>query len=312
MNTLIPCLLAIVMNTLIPISKPLNYNERFGMKRPKTSQKVIGYTRVSSHRQEDQGSSLEAQAESIREWAHANAKELVSICSDTASARGPFDKQSRPGLTDAIRQAVALSLPIVVSRTDRLCRDISIVNELDSLGVRVISLETGKTLGKNEMRKQLRSAQDHVGKISDSALRSAEHSKSTGVALGNRTNLPLAQRRGSIANGLRTDKKSKELADFLENHPGWEQMTLKNLAETLNIRGVLNLKSEKHSVRKPWTVGSLRKPLGKAKDELTLRRELDAEDAFSSIAESSSVTKIDDRQAVLSSRYEDNPNFGIF
>lgn len=84
--------------------------------------KAIGYTRVSTGRQKDQGGSLAVQRDRIVEYAVLNGLELVNTFEDALSgARG---EEARPGFKaalDAIRSGEASTL--IVTDADRFSRD---------------------------------------------------------------------------------------------------------------------------------------------------------------------------------------------
>jgi DNA invertase Pin-like site-specific DNA recombinase len=84
--------------------------------------KAIGYTRVSTGRQKDQGGSLAVQRDRIVEYAVLNGLELVNTFEDALSgARG---EEARPGFKaalDAIRSGEASAF--IVTDADRFSRD---------------------------------------------------------------------------------------------------------------------------------------------------------------------------------------------
>lgn len=86
-------------------------------------QKAIGYIRVSTQGQVDEGVSLAAQRAKIEAWCEANNYELVAIHED-AGISGALEIGDRPGLGMALsdakkRKAAAL----IVAKRDRLARD---------------------------------------------------------------------------------------------------------------------------------------------------------------------------------------------
>jgi DNA invertase Pin-like site-specific DNA recombinase len=84
--------------------------------------KVVGYVRVSTTRQAEDGDSIEAQGEVIRAWAEEQGHDVVAVFADPARS-GALDAVERPGLLEAleaIEEGVADTL--VVHRLDRLAR----------------------------------------------------------------------------------------------------------------------------------------------------------------------------------------------
>jgi DNA invertase Pin-like site-specific DNA recombinase len=264
--------------------------------RSKPTSAFVGYIRVSTTRQEAEGFSLDTQERIIKSWAHEARKHSDWIYSDAGTARGAGSFVTRNGLRDSIKQALHLAVPLVVPNVSRLSRDVAVLKEIERSGVAVISIQDGgRRLSKSAMRDLVRKAEVEGQDIAERAKRAARFAKSRGALLGNRTNLPVAQRRGCINNVVRADVKTKELADFLERTPGWHDLKRQELVDLLNTSGPLNLISEKRSERQPWRVSTLRKPLLKAVDELALRSEDDDEDDDDDI-----VTTYDDDVVVAS------------
>ena len=90
--------------------------------RPSLTTAVVGYVRVSTEEQGDQGAGLEAQRHAIQEACAARGWHLVAIHQDVASGRS---LESRPGLVTAL-QAVrgGEAAGLIVAKLDRLSRSV--------------------------------------------------------------------------------------------------------------------------------------------------------------------------------------------
>lgn len=241
-------------------------------------QKAVGYIRVSTHRQAEEGISLDEQAHMLRGYCDDKKLELLTIEEDNCSAAGAQGLLHRLGLQQAIRIAKGRSAAILVPSVDRFARHPGILSEIADAGLSVISVADRRRLGKKALKQLIDRAQRERDLISRRVRAGAARAKVRGVKLGNRTNLDIAQRNGAILNSARADRKAQELADFIELTPGWEKMTLKEKVELLNTSGPHNLISEKRDERRPWTMSSIRKPLKKAEAELEMRKELEDEE----------------------------------
>jgi DNA invertase Pin-like site-specific DNA recombinase len=92
--------------------------------------RVIGYTRVSTDRQADDGLGLEIQSQAIQAWVETNGHELVSMASDRGIS-GAKELDDRPGLADAIGALKDKNADgVVVYRLDRLARDLVLQEQL--------------------------------------------------------------------------------------------------------------------------------------------------------------------------------------
>ena len=106
--------------------------------------KIIGYVRVSTVSQVEDGLGLDVQRSALRAWCKSNGHRLIRILSDEGVS-GAKELEDRPGLADAldmIRGGKAQG--IVVPRLDRLARDL-IVQETILAEVRRIGGEAFST-----------------------------------------------------------------------------------------------------------------------------------------------------------------------
>ena len=100
--------------------------------------KIVGYTRVSTRTQVEEGLGLDIQTQAIKGWAKTNGHRIVAWACDEGVS-GAKDLEDRDGLADAlalIKDAKAEG--VVVYRLDRLARDLiiqeSLIAEIRRLG----------------------------------------------------------------------------------------------------------------------------------------------------------------------------------
>lgn len=109
--------------------------------------KAIGYIRVSTDKQADEGVSLDAQRAKIESWCKANDCELVAVVPD-AGISGGAELDKRPGLLLAL-ESVKLhkAAVLVVTKRDRLARDYMIAGMAERLfskaGAKVVVTDGG-------------------------------------------------------------------------------------------------------------------------------------------------------------------------
>ena len=105
-------------------------------------QKAIGYIRVSTEDQANEGVSLDAQRTKLQAWCVANDYELADIQVDAGLSGGRAD--NRPGLQSAIEQACKSKSALIVYSLSRLARStkdtIAIGEKLDKAGADLVSL----------------------------------------------------------------------------------------------------------------------------------------------------------------------------
>lgn len=286
-------------------------------------EQVVGYIRVSTSRQAQEGGSLDEQAEVMRRFCKKRGFQLISIEEDDCSAAGSAGHKYRDGLKEALRKARVGKLPLVIPSADRLGRHSGVLKDIFDASIPVISIAEGRRLGKQSLEKLLNQAMAERDAIARRAREGMARSKARGTKMGNPTNLHEAQRRGAISNGVRADQKVKELADFIDTRADWEKLTLREKVELLNKTGPKNLISEQRRERRDWTTGSLRKPLKRAEELLdfnkALERDPDGDRAFVSGARASyhrahtSGRNTRSREQIeMDEFYKDDPLYGSF
>ena len=103
--------------------------------------KVIGYTRVSTQGQVDDGVSLDAQKNKIEAWCMVNDAEIIEVYTDEGISG---TKGDRPGLLAALEMASKTGAALVVYSLSRLSRStadtLAIAERLDRAGADLVSL----------------------------------------------------------------------------------------------------------------------------------------------------------------------------
>ncbi len=235
----------------------------------------VGYIRVSTERQADDGNGLCWQADAIRRYVEKRQGKLVGVYQDVGSAAGSRSAVRRPGLNDALKVARNMGAPLLITDPSRLSRNLHALQDLDLSGIKIINVTTGRSLGLRHLRKEVADRAATVGNIQNGSAAGVRSAKRRGAYPGNRTNLRAAQRRGSIENAVRADEKIRRLADALEKISDWEMLPRKVLVEQLNASGSRNVLRTDEPAGEPWRLSTLRQPLKKAVEELSFRRELE-------------------------------------
>lgn len=92
--------------------------------------RLVGYVRVSTDRQAEEGLGLDVQRQAIRKWAKTNGHRIALWCADEGVS-GSNGLETRMGLHDAlaaVRERRAAG--VVVYRLDRLARDLVLQEQL--------------------------------------------------------------------------------------------------------------------------------------------------------------------------------------
>jgi DNA invertase Pin-like site-specific DNA recombinase len=153
--------------------------------------KTVGYVRVSTDRQADQGVSLDAQAEKIRAMAVVHGAELLDIIVDGGESAKSL---KRPGMAKLLAMVDAGKVQtVIIAKLDRLTRSVRDLCELlerfERRGVALVSvaesLDTGSAAGRlvlNIMAAVSQWEREAIGERTRDALR---HKRSIGERVGN-------------------------------------------------------------------------------------------------------------------------------
>lgn len=105
---------------------------------------AIGYVRVSTKEQGRSGLGLRAQTAAIRSFAKSEGIRIKRWRVEVETGKGADALDRRPRLAAALEQARRLKMPVVVSKLDRLSRDVHFISGLMANRVEFIVCELGK------------------------------------------------------------------------------------------------------------------------------------------------------------------------
>lgn len=104
---------------------------------------AIGYLRVSTHKQGRSGLGIGAQRNAIDRFAEAEGYTVAEWFTEIETGKGFDALERRPKLREALAAARKLKCPILVSKLDRLSRDVAFVAGLMAQRVPFIVTELG-------------------------------------------------------------------------------------------------------------------------------------------------------------------------
>jgi len=219
---------------------------------------AVGYIRVSTARQAQEGVSLDAQRDRIREWARFKGYELLEIMEDAGqSGKGA----NRPGLQSAMDVACESKAVLVVFSLSRFARSTSDAIELSArlhksgadLAMMDCDIDTSTAYG-NAFFQILASLAELESKIKGERVKLAwGHMRARGRKIGGLA--PMGFKKG--ANGMLVKSKlypAKERARALRARG----LSLRGIAIKLHDEGYMNAKGKMlspSSVRRLMDVG---------------------------------------------------------
>lgn len=162
---------------------------------------AIFYTRVSGSEQGKSGLGLEAQREALDKFASVEGFTVVDVFTEVASAKLGLD--DRTGLRDALAKAKKLKCSVIVSKLDRLSRDVAFISGLMARGVPFIVAELGADVSPFVLHLYAALGEQERKMIGTRTKDALAALKARGALLGNRTNLSEAQAKGQAANAAK-------------------------------------------------------------------------------------------------------------
>jgi DNA invertase Pin-like site-specific DNA recombinase len=142
---------------------------------------AIAYVRVSTVKQGKSGLGLEAQETAIKQMAQTENLNIVQWLKDVESG----SNNDRIGLQEALQNAKILGCPIIVSKLDRLSRDVHFISGLMKEHVEFICCDLGRQSDPFTLHIFAALAQKERQMISTRTKAAMAAAKARGVVLGN-------------------------------------------------------------------------------------------------------------------------------
>lgn len=158
---------------------------------------AVIYRRVSTSEQGKSGLGMEAQRDAIQRFCAAEGFTAVGEHQDVAS--GTLALDARPGLADALADAHKRKCPVIVSKLDRLSRDVAFISNLMARGVPFVVAELGADADPFTLHLYAALSEKERKMISQRTKAALAPKVGTGE-LGNKTNLVEAQAKGRAGN----------------------------------------------------------------------------------------------------------------
>lgn len=214
----------------------------------------IAYYRVSTVKQGASGLGLEAQREMVRKYLDGGAWNLLDEFTEIESGK----KDDRPNLSKAIKLCQLKNAKLVVSKLDRLSRDLHFITSLQKSGIKFVVAENPDM---NELTVHIFAAMaQHERKLISKRTKEAlAMAKKRGVKLGNPVIRTGAQIAGSgdttKARTTKTEKANSyalNMKEIIEDIKKTGLTSLRLVAQELNHRGFTTRRN------KEWTANSVR------------------------------------------------------
>jgi DNA invertase Pin-like site-specific DNA recombinase len=198
----------------------------------------IAYLRVSTQHQQRSGLGIEAQRAAIERFAAAESLLITAEYSEFETGKGADALDRRPQLAAALAAAKRAKCSIVVSKLDRLSRDVAFVSGLMAQRVPFIVAELGRDADPFMLHLYAALAEKERRLISERTTAALQAKRASGAKLGNPTNLEVAGSIGRIAQVRAADEFATDLIPVIQAVRNAGANTLSEIARTLNGRGI--------------------------------------------------------------------------
>lgn len=166
--------------------------------------RAVAYLRVSSREQGKSGLGLEAQRNTIEQWAAVDGVTIADWFTEIESGKRVSDTfAKRPQLAAALNRAKAIEGPVIVSKLDRLSRDVHFVSGLMVHGIEFIACELGRQSDPFMLHLFAALAEKERALISQRTTAALAALKRRGVKLGSGNPLIGARIGGKVSAELR-------------------------------------------------------------------------------------------------------------
>ncbi|MDL1889155.1 resolvase [Nitrospirales bacterium NOB] len=208
-----------------------------------SSKPALAYMRVSTADQGRSGNGLEAQEEAIRRFAEQEGFEIVRWVREVETGKGTDALSRRPQLAVALKEAKKRKAPVLVSKLDRLSRDVAFISGLMSQGVPFIVTELGADVDPFVLHLFAALSEKERKLISSRTREALQALKRKGVRLGNPNHKSLIAASRKAAE-VRQSISDRFAASVLPMIRGYQQdgLTLRQIAEELNKQNVKTMR----------------------------------------------------------------------
>src|SRR5436189_765832 len=154
--------------------------------------RAVAYYRVSTRQQQRSGLGIEAQRATVARFAEVEGITIIAEFVEAESGKGADAIERRPQLAAALAAAKAAKCCVLVSKLDRLSRDVAFVAGLMAQRVPFIVAELGRDADPFMLHLYAALAEKERRLISERTRAALAAKKAQGAKLGNPRNLAMA------------------------------------------------------------------------------------------------------------------------
>jgi DNA invertase Pin-like site-specific DNA recombinase len=200
--------------------------------------RAVAYLRVSTHRQHRSGLGIEAQRAAIARFVEIEGLTIIGEYVEAETGSGADALDRRPQLAAALAAARSNRCAVVVSKLDRLSRDVSFVSGLMAQRIPFIVAELGRDADPFMLHLYAALAEKERRLISERTKAALAAKKASGAKLGNPSNIAAAGVCGRQIQIAAADQFASGLLPVIEAIRRTGATTLEAITRALNERGI--------------------------------------------------------------------------
>jgi DNA invertase Pin-like site-specific DNA recombinase len=220
--------------------------------------RAVAYLRVSTHRQQRSGLGIEAQRAAIARFAEAEGLQLIAELVEAETGKGADALDRRPQLAAALAAARKARCSVVVSKLDRLSRDVAFVAGLMAQRVPFIVAELGRDADPFMLHLYAALAEKERRLISERTKAALAIRKANGATLGNPTNIREAGQIGRSSAIAAANEHTRNLLPVLRAIRAEGALSIGAVTNALNDRRIPTCRGGR------WHVSSVANLLARA------------------------------------------------
>jgi DNA invertase Pin-like site-specific DNA recombinase len=199
--------------------------------------KAIIYTRVSTAEQSKSGLGLDSQLAIVNEFCNAENYEVLAHYSETETGSGKDALDKRPILAKALQHAKKEGAVLMVSKLDRLGRNVSFISALMEQRVNFIVTQLGKDADPFMLHLYAALSEKERNLISERTKAALKVLKDNGAKLGNKTNLDDARLLSNATNAEKAKEFALKVGGTIESYRS-QGLSMQAIADKLNQLGI--------------------------------------------------------------------------
>ena len=220
---------------------------------------AVAYYRVSTRQQQRSGLGIEAQRATVARFTEAEGLTIIAELVEAETGKGADALDRRPQLAAALAAARTAKCSALVSKLDRLSRDVAFVAGLMAQRVSFIVAELGRDADPFMLHLYAALAEKERRLISERTKAALAIRKATGTKLGNPINIREAGSSGRASLIASADESARSLLPLLRALRAEGTITIGGVTRALNERKIPTARGSR------WHVSSVANLLARAR-----------------------------------------------